>query len=147
MAAANAASKAGVIKTRKANRAKLYFKCTTMKIAVPTRNGEVDGHFGHCESYTIFTMENNKLKHSETLEAPQECGCKSDIAPMLARMGVKIMLAGNMGMGALHILHACGIQVIRGCSGDVDTLLEAYMKNELTDNGQGCESHEGCHSH
>jgi len=27
------------------------------KIALPTRNGAVDDHFGHCECYTIFTLD------------------------------------------------------------------------------------------
>jgi len=29
-----------------------------MKIAVPTKNEMVDSHFGHCEYYTIFTIDN-----------------------------------------------------------------------------------------
>ena len=34
-----------------------------MKIAVPTRNNVVDDHFGHCEAYTIFTVDtNNKIE-------------------------------------------------------------------------------------
>jgi len=33
-----------------------------MKIAVPTtQNNLVDAHFGHCEFYTIFTIDNNKI--------------------------------------------------------------------------------------
>lgn len=27
-----------------------------MKIAVPTRDGRVDDHFGHCAYYTIFDI-------------------------------------------------------------------------------------------
>ena len=32
-----------------------------MKIAVPTRDERVDDHFGHCDHYTIFTIEDNNL--------------------------------------------------------------------------------------
>ena len=32
------------------------------KIALPTRNGLIDDHFGHCEFYTIFTVdEENRI--------------------------------------------------------------------------------------
>ena len=31
-----------------------------MKVAVPTRDGRVDDHFGHCDHYTIYTIENNE---------------------------------------------------------------------------------------
>lgn len=35
------------------------------KIALPTRNGLIDDHFGHCEFYTIFTVdeENRIVRH------------------------------------------------------------------------------------
>ena len=32
-----------------------------MKVAVPTRDERVDDHFGHCDHYTIFTIEDNKV--------------------------------------------------------------------------------------
>ena len=38
-----------------------------MKIAVPTRDGVVDNHFGHCDHYTIFTVEEGVIKTRETI--------------------------------------------------------------------------------
>ena len=32
-----------------------------MKIAVPTRDGRVDDHFGHCAYYTIFNIIDGKI--------------------------------------------------------------------------------------
>ena len=40
------------------------------------------------------------------------------------------MLAGNMGDGAVHILASNGIQVIRGCSGDVHDVAQAVVDRE-----------------
>lgn len=52
------------------------------KIALPTRNGAVDDHFGHCECYTIFTLDaDRRIAGRQTLPAAEGCGCKSDIAP------------------------------------------------------------------
>ena len=73
-----------------------------MKIAIPTREGAVDDHFGHCDHYTIFTIENNILSTKETLPSPQGCGCKSNIAYDLQKMGVTVMLAGNMYSNQLN---------------------------------------------
>ena len=54
------------------------------KIALPTRNGLIDDHFGHCEFYTIFTVdEENRIARTQVLPSPQGCGCKSDIASKL----------------------------------------------------------------
>lgn len=112
-----------------------------MKIAVPTRDNNVDAHFGHCEYYAIFTIEDNKVVKKETIESPQGCGCKSNIAGVLQQMGVKNMLAGNMGGGALSKLNAFGIDVIRGCDGNVDSLIEKYLSGELKDSGESCQHH------
>ncbi len=117
-----------------------------MKIAIPTRNDAVDDHFGHCEYFTIYSInEDNHISDSQFMPAPQACGCKSDLAPLLQRMGVNLMLAGNMGAGALQILGSHGIEVIRGCSGDVAHVVENYLAGKLRDSGQGCEQHGGCH--
>ena len=53
-------------------------------IAIPTRDGIVDDHFGHCAYYT------------------EGCVCKSNIASGMQEMGITLMLAGNMG-----ILESC----------------------------------------
>ena len=70
-----------------------------MKIAVPTRDGKVDDHFGHCAYYTIFEVIGGKVTNVSKMASPEGCGCKSGIAPVLRQMGVAVMLAGNMGQG------------------------------------------------
>ena len=123
-----------------------------MKIAVPTRNGKVDDHFGHCDHYTIYTVENKQITSREELPSPQGCGCKSGIAADLQQMGVEVMLAGSMGAGALNKLQACGIKVVRGCMGDIESVVNGYLLGFVLDSGIGCaghgEDHEcGNHSH
>lgn len=117
-----------------------------MKIAVPTRDGRVDDHFGHCESYTIYTTDaSNNIAEMESLPSPQGCGCKSNIASVLQDMGVTVMLAGNMGVGALNKLSAHGIKVYRGCSGDTAAVLEAFLAGGIADSGESCKAHSGDH--
>lgn len=114
-----------------------------MKVAVPTRNTVVDDHFGHCEAYTVFTVSaDNKIEGAEMLPSPQGCGCKSNIAAILKEKGVSVMLAGNMGGGALNVLQNHGIQVFRGCSGDVRQLVETFLKGNIEDSGEGCHHHD-----
>ncbi len=121
-----------------------------MKIAIPTRDDEVDAHFGHCAYYTVFNInDEKKVTGSELIASPQGCGCKSNIAEILRNEGVSTMLAGNMGEGALQILNHFDIQVIRGCTGSVKEVVEAYLNGSLTDSGIGCEhhhNHSGDHS-
>ena len=45
-----------------------------MKIAIPTRDCRIDDHFGHCDHYTIYTIENKTIAAREELPSPQGCG-------------------------------------------------------------------------
>lgn len=118
------------------------------KIALPTRGGMIDDHFGHCEFYTIVTVnDENQIVLTETLPSPQGCGCKSNIASKLQEDGVSVMLAGNMGAGALNKLSACGIQVIRGCQGAVLEVVQAYLQGEIQDSGVACSHHQEGEGH
>ncbi len=113
-----------------------------MKIAVPTREGVVDNHFGHCDHYTIFTITDGVVKMKEILPSPQGCGCKSGIALVLRQKGVQVMLAGNMGEGAKNVLEGNDIKVVRGQSGNIDELVAAYIAGNVKDSGESCSHHE-----
>lgn len=118
-----------------------------MKIAIPTREGVVDHHFGHCAFYTIVDVDDNKhVVSTTTLASPEGCGCKSNIACEMQQMGITLMLAGNIGQGAVDKLGSCGIDVIKGCGGDVMQLVENYLAGKVLDNPQICDHHD-CSRH
>lgn len=117
-----------------------------MKIAIPTRDGRIDDHFGHCHHYTIYTIHDKQIIDTEELPSPEGCGCKSGIAAELEEMGVEVMLAGNMGAGALNKLSSHGIKVIRGCSGDIESVVRSYLTGFILDSGISCSHHE-CGEH
>ena len=117
-----------------------------MKIACPTKNNSIDNHFGHCDYFTIFNVENKAIIEETHFDAPVGCGCKSTIAADLEKIGVSVMLAGNMGEGALNVLKSHNIQVIRGCQGDIHDVLNAYLNGELKDTVIACD-HHSCNHH
>ena len=139
-----------------------------MKIAVPTKEGMVDADYitktftlkkytvtlnynneteettvevTSGDHYTIFTVNSGEVRMKELLPSPQGCGCKSGIVFVLRQKGVQVMLAGNIGNGALNVLKSNGIEVVRGCSGNIDDLA-----GEVKDNGEAC-SHHDCENH
>jgi predicted Fe-Mo cluster-binding NifX family protein len=120
-----------------------------MKIAVPvTFENNVDGHFGHCDSYGVYTIsEKNEITDVKKVKSPQGCGCKSDIASVLASDGVRVMLAGGIGGGAINVLNSNGIEVIRGCSGNADDIVKQYVAGLVKDSGSSCSQHEEHHQH
>ena len=118
-----------------------------MKIAVPTKeNNQIDAHFGHCEFYRIYTVsDQNKVILDEKMDSPQGCGCKSNIAGVFEKEGIKIMLAGGIGDGAINKLNAHGVNVIRNCQGDVTELVQQYLAGKVKDSGTNCAAHSTGH--
>lgn len=114
-----------------------------MKIAVPTKeNNQIDAHFGHCEFYSIYTIsEVNVVMSKERMNSPQGCGCKSNIAQVFENEGIRIMLAGGIGEGAINTLNAHGVRVIRNCEGDVADIVERYLTGKVKDSGSSCSVH------
>lgn len=57
-------------------------------IAVPTKGKEVDSHFGHCNYFSIYTLEENKVLKDEMFTTPKGCGCNSNLVGILKEMSV-----------------------------------------------------------
>ena len=114
---------------------------TVMKIAVPSQDGLVDEHFGHCKEFMIFRVEKDTLVEEQPIPSLAGCGCKSGVASVLARSGVTHLVAGNMGEGAVRVLGSQGIVVVRGASGSAKAAAEAFAKGALADSGLGCAGH------
>ena len=119
-----------------------------MKIAVPvTMLNQIDGHFGYCEFYNIYSIsESNEIADVQTMKSEQGCGCKSNIAWVLAKNGVTVMLVGGIGGGAINVLNSAGIEVIRGCSGNSVDAIKAFISGSIADSGVSCKQHEENHS-
>jgi predicted Fe-Mo cluster-binding NifX family protein len=118
-----------------------------MKIAVPVKDDhQIDSHFSHCAFYQIFTItDNNEILFVEITDAPEGCGCKSNLVEVLEKKGVKILLAGGIGTGAINKLATHGIKVVRNCEGNATEQVQRYLAGELKDGGYSCASHD--HEH
>ncbi len=120
-----------------------------LNIAIPTREGDmVDEHFGHCEYFTIFKVndETKTIISKEKLDSPEGCGCKSDIIHTFLEKEIDVMLAGGIGAGAVALLESSGIGVFNGCSGQTDETVLNFLNGKVY--GQGvCCNHDGCGEH
>ncbi|MDD3980918.1 MAG: DUF134 domain-containing protein [Spirochaetia bacterium] len=112
-----------------------------MKIAVPSRDGLVDEHFGHCKEFLVYRVEKDKLVEEQAIPSPADCGCKSGIGAVLARSGITHLVGGHMGEGAFKVLQAQGIKVVRGAAGPARAAAEAFAAGEFSDSGEGCAGH------
>lgn len=110
-----------------------------MKIAVASENKNVCPHFGHCESFLLFDVEDKKIVASETLANP---GHKPGFLPnFLSDLGVNVIISGGMGAGAIEIFDAKSIEVVTGAEGDARAAVENYLNGSLHSTGSVCTEH------
>ena len=110
-----------------------------MKIAVASEKGMVTGHFGHCENFMVFNAEDDKIVGTESVPNP---GHKPGFLPnFLADRGVKVIISGGMGGGAIDIFNERDVEVIVGASGVARNAVESYLKGELESTGSVCHEH------
>ncbi len=111
-----------------------------MKIAVASENGMVTEHFGHCKSFMIFDIENNKIVKSETVSNP---GHRPGFLPnFLADHGVNVIISGGMGGGAVEIFNERNVEVVVGASGSSKASVEAYLQGSLKSTCSVCHEHQ-----
>jgi predicted Fe-Mo cluster-binding NifX family protein len=120
-----------------------------MKVAMPSANGKLCGHFGHCEDFTFaeIDLEKKEIKNVETKVPEDGISCQS--ANWIAEQGVNVVFAGGMGGRPLEIFARNGVQVITGCPElEVKELLNAYMEQVLKTGENACGGeHHHCHGH
>jgi len=116
-----------------------------MKIAIPTKDNQVDEHFGHCDYFSIFELNEKKEVIAQSkLVTSKECGCKSNLADELAAQNVNIMLASGIGEGAIKKLKGQNIEVIAGFKCSVEEALNKYIRNDFFTNFTICTEHDSC---
>ncbi len=101
-----------------------------MRIAIPLANGKLAMHFGHCEQFGIFDIEDGKIVNKEFVTPPpHEPGV---IPRFLHQQKVNKIIAGGMGQRAIQFFNDYGIEVIIGAPAkDPETLINEYINGTL----------------
>lgn len=118
-----------------------------MKIAVPTEDGKLCSHFGHCESFTFAEVnpDTKEILNMETKVPEEGISCQS--ASWISEQGANIVLAGGMGGRPLSIFNQNGVQVVTGCPElPVEDVVNSYLNATLTTGENSCGGeHSHCH--
>lgn len=123
-----------------------------MKICIPTSEGKLCGHFGHCDSFT-FAEINPETKEILNIEerVPEE-GISCQSAAWISEQGASKVLAGGIGGRPLMMFAQNGIEVVAGCPElPIKEILEKYLSNTLETGENACggegHDHHHCHGH
>jgi len=108
------------------------------KIAIPTINGEICAHFGHCEKFAILEVKDGKILKKDYVDPPfHQPGSHPRF---LAQQGANVIICGGMGTRALDLFKQNGIEVVLGVtSGKPEEIVQSYLQNNLQSSANLCD--------
>ncbi|MBR3785192.1 MAG: DUF134 domain-containing protein [Firmicutes bacterium] len=117
-----------------------------MKIAVTYENGQIFQHFGHCENFKIYTVEDGKVVDAKVENAAGSG--HGALAGFLKTLGVEVLICGGIGGGAQMALAEAGIRLFGGVIGEADAAVDALLAGNLAYNANvQCNHHGHGHGH
>jgi len=111
-----------------------------MKIAVPTVDGALSLHFGHCDAFSVFEVDQDSkaVLNSEALVPPAHA--PGVLPAWLAENGVTLVIASGMGMRAQQIFAQSGIDVVTGAPPAApQEVVQAFLDGSLEIGDNVCE--------
>lgn len=111
-----------------------------MKIAIPTANGKLNLHFGHCEKFTIMDVDvtaKQILGTTEIEAPPHEPGL---LPKWLADRNVELVIAGGMGQRAQDLFIQNNIKLVIGAPSETpEILVKLYLNGSLMSGANLCD--------
>jgi predicted Fe-Mo cluster-binding NifX family protein len=111
-----------------------------MKIAIPTAEGKLNLHFGHCRAFSLIDVDpqTKQILHAEEIPAPKH---EPGVLPrFLGQQGVNMIIAGGMGMSAQNLFMEQGIEVCIGApSKTPHELVTDYLAGTLVTGENVCD--------
>jgi predicted Fe-Mo cluster-binding NifX family protein len=111
---------------------------TMVRVAIPSEgNGGLDGtragHFGHCDVFTCFDVEDGQIKQITILANKEHVqgGCMVPVN-LLAEAGVNALVVGGIGMRPLMGFKQVGIEVYHdGERMEIRPVVEDFVAGNL----------------
>jgi len=110
-----------------------------MRFAVPTYQGKLCAHFGHCEAFAIIDTDGKGeiINENYITPPPHEPGL---LPRWLSEKGVNCVIAGGMGSRAQQLFAQQGVKVITGAQGeDPRDVVVQYLKGTLQTGANTCD--------
>jgi Mrp family chromosome partitioning ATPase/predicted Fe-Mo cluster-binding NifX family protein len=111
-----------------------------VKIAIPTMNGRLSGHFGRCDKFALVEVADDGKEILDTQmfdPPPHEPGA---LPRWLTEHGADVVIAAGMGRRAQGLLAEAGIRFVIGApEQSVEDLVSAYLAGTLEPGENVCE--------
>ncbi|MCK5731635.1 MAG: NifB/NifX family molybdenum-iron cluster-binding protein [Tenericutes bacterium] len=110
-----------------------------MRVALAVDNNMITQHFGHCEYFVVYEVENEEIKGSEIIKNPPHQ--KGHLPKFLKENNINVVITGNMGQMAVNLMNNLDIQCIKGVKGNLVDVINAYVDGSLESKDITCDQH------
>lgn len=111
-----------------------------MKVALAVSDNMVTEHFGHCDKFVVYEINDKKIIGTETIQnRPHQRGF---LPNFLRGNGINCVITGNIGEIASKILDQFGIIIYKGVHGTAPEIIAKYLEGTLESTNQECSNHE-----
>ena len=111
-----------------------------IRIAVPVSGGRLSQHFGHCEQFILYDVDESakKVVKKEVLQSPEH---EPGLLPeWLHGKGANIIIGCGMGTKAQQLFARYGVTVITGApSLEPEKIIESYLAGTLETDENICD--------
>lgn len=117
-----------------------------LKVGISTNDEVTVGeHFGHCEKFAVYSIENKEIKEVEILKTPEHI--PGAFPKFVVKNNIDVIITGGMGQRAFDLIKADGKEIILGASGNLADVIAEYLEGELESKGSTCSHHHHDENH
>jgi len=111
-----------------------------MRVAIPTVDGKLCLHFGHCEEFALVDVDDETRQVESVRGANPPPHAPGVLPRWLAEQGATVIIAGGMGRRAQELFAQAGVEVVVGAEpGDPRDVVEAWLAGTLTTGANVCD--------
>ncbi len=112
----------------------------TLRIAIPLAEGRLSMHFGHCQEFALFDVDEGAKSITKSERAPAPGHEPGQLPRWLAEQGANLIIASGMGARAQGLFEQAGIKVVVGApSEEPEAVVRAYLEGQLQTGGNICD--------
>jgi ATP-binding protein involved in chromosome partitioning len=110
-----------------------------MRIAIPVAEGALAAHFGHCQHFGFFEVDDDgQVTGPEYIVPPVHA--PGVLPKWLAENKADMIIAGGMGSRAQNLFVEAGVKVLIGAPSIApEKIVEAFLNNSLQTGDNLCD--------
>lgn len=111
-----------------------------MKLAIPTADGKLCPHFGHCEHFALIEIDPDTHSIGETAYLTPPPHAPGVLPAWLAQQSADVIIAGGMGQRAVALFASHDIRVVVGAPCETpEALAQAWLEGTLQPGENVCD--------